>query len=336
MSNDFIEVTSDYEYILGQLKGNVLNMQLGFESNAWATEELYVIKKELEQAGKAFAEQQGLGMTTSVTSINGVGFSIINRKRTGTLIRSIHAEVVGNGQIDFYNNANLGNGYYAGHIEYGHRTRNGKGFVPARPFMRPALHAVAESSKGRLSSALKSYLELFATANPITMNGFNFGHASSSRNYTRRFFNQQTTGRGASSKTGLYTRGGLLKGKANMERFSRLKGDSFREKMSVHRNEGLGSFKNFFNRDTKGVVKGDIVKSTEKYGFGEKRTRQSNTNIFKNVGSGQKREIAKTGNGKGIQQKRSNTVKKKSVSENKGSVKERRENLRKNVFAMRD
>ena len=299
MSNGLVEISSDYEYVLGNFKGNVLNLQLGFQSGEWAKEELYIIAKELENTAKIFAENQGLGMTTSVTSVNGKGFSIINKKRTGTLIRSIHANVVDNSRIDFYNNANLGHGYYAGHIEYGHRTRNG-GFVPARPFMRPALYTVSESSKGNLMSSLKNYSEA-VLFNNIGMKTMTFGHSVTSRGYSRKFYQQQTTGRGASHKTGHYTGNRLLTGKANQQRFDKLRGDKLRNTMSVDRKQGntFNRNKNFFGRDTTGISKGRITKSTEKYGKNEKRTRQSNINIFKNAGSGEKKQVPKTGSGKG-------------------------------------
>lgn len=342
MSNNLVQIVSDYEYVLGNFKGNVLNFEAGFQSNEWAKDELYIIAKELENTAKVFAENQGLGMTTPVTSVNGKGFSIINQKRTGTLIRSIHAKVIGNTKIDFYNNANLGHGYYAGHIEYGHRTRNGKGFVPARPFMRPALYTVAESSKGNVMSALKNYFYAVMSGS-FGMGSLSFGHSLTERGNSRVFFRQQSTGRGASSKTGHYTSSRLMTGKANAKRFSELSNLGLRNKASVFRRpfsdkdyekNSFQNNRNLFGRDTTGSVKGRITKSTEKYGQNEKRTRQPSTNIFKNVDSVEKKPVPKTGNGKGKnnQQKNMSGIK-GSTFEGKDSGYTKNRRTTQNVFA---
>ena len=180
MSNDFIEIESDYEYVLGELQGNVLNLQAQFSYMDWTRDELEVIAKELENTGKTFAMQQGL-------------------IESGTLIDSTHAVVTNNHNIDFFNNANLGRGFYAGHVEYGHHTRNG-GFVPARPFMRPALYAVSEASVGRLQGALSNYLNQIVYGQS-SLNILSFGKAQSSKSYTRAFY--QSSSRNYTSK-GLY------------------------------------------------------------------------------------------------------------------------------------
>lgn len=50
--------------------------------------------------------------------------------------------------------------YYGGHIEFGHKTRNGGGigFVQARPYLRPALRIVSNASRGVFAETLKSML----------------------------------------------------------------------------------------------------------------------------------------------------------------------------------
>lgn len=196
MTNNMIDIVSDYEYVIGQVQGNVLNLQAQFGGMGWAREELYIISKELENTGKMFAEKQGL-------------------RKTGTLIDSTHAVVDDNHHINFFNNANLGNGFYAGHIEYGHHTRNGE-FVPARPFMRPALYAVAEASKGKLAGALSRYLNQVVYGR-MSLNTLEFGRAQSNEHYTRVFYQQQTLGRGAASNTGHYTTSGLQNSQMNRQ-----------------------------------------------------------------------------------------------------------------------
>lgn len=196
MTNNMIDIVSDYEYVIGQVQGNVLNLQAQFGGMGWLREELYIIAKELENTGKMFAERQGL-------------------RETGTLIDSTHAVVDDNQHINFFNNANLGRGFYAGHIEYGHHTRNGE-FVPARPFMRPALYAVAEASRGKLQGALSRYLNQVVYGR-MSLNTLEFGRAQPSEYYTRVFYQQQTLGRGASTNTGHYTATGLQNSSMNRQ-----------------------------------------------------------------------------------------------------------------------
>ena len=212
-NNGLVTIESDYEYILGLVQGNVLNLQANFAALDWTREELYIISKELENTGKKFAEEQGL-------------------RKTGHLIDSTHAVVNGN-TIDFFNNANIGNGFYAGHIEYGYHTKKGD-FVPARPFMRPALYAVAEASKGQLQGALQRYLNQVVLG-AGSINNLYFGRAMSSENYTRVFYRQQTLGRGASSNTGHYTSGGLSSNMNRQGAFWDIRSNENRMSMSVIR-----------------------------------------------------------------------------------------------------
>lgn len=221
MSNESpVEFVSDYEYITKQLIGNVLNLQGNFGGMNWTREELYIIAKELENTGKLFAEKQGL-------------------VKTGNLVSSTHATVENQTKINFFNNARNPYGhFYAGHIEYGYHSRKGN-FIPARPFMRPALYAVAEASRGMLQGALGRYLSQIVNGVPgasSSLNTLTFGRAQSSMGYTRVFYRQQTLGRGASSKAGHYTSKGLSDSSRNKQGgFGKIGGQSARTEMSVIR-----------------------------------------------------------------------------------------------------
>lgn len=55
--------------------------------------------------------------------------------------------------------------YYGGHVEFGHKTRDGGGigFVQARPHLRPALRTVADESRGLLSTTMAHMLQGLGT-----------------------------------------------------------------------------------------------------------------------------------------------------------------------------
>lgn len=141
--------TSNYEYITKSqsqyiesnilekasiIQDNLLNFKTIFENGEWARGELERIARELESVARSFIDQQGLNETYNL--------------RNSTI-----AEVWGN-RIDFSNKARNSRGqFYAGHIEYGHYGRDGK-FVPAYPFMRPALFAVSKASQGDFANIL--------------------------------------------------------------------------------------------------------------------------------------------------------------------------------------
>lgn len=285
MSDELIRLDSDYEYVIGSAMGNLLNLQAQFSSMTWAKEELYIIAKELEQTGKLFAEKQGLGMSTPVESINGTKFSIINYHKTGNLVNSIHATVDKNG-INFFNNARNSRGqFYAGHIEYGFHDRAGNP-VPARPFMRPAFYAVAEASRGKLQGALGRFL---ANSPLFTYNGFGeaaFGHRITSAGNLRAFYNQQTTGRGASRNTGFYTSRGLLSSKMNARRFWT---NNNEHKVSITKGNSIMGTVRRGNSATSFVGKGN----SGRFGEGTKVT--SSTKRFANYGkSKENRRAVKT------------------------------------------
>ena len=160
---DLINFESDYEYILGNLQGNILEIQALFSSGDWTQEELEHIKYELESAAHTFAASQGLGGTR--------------------LDGATKAEITSNKNVKFYNDAQDEHGrYYAGHVEYGHHNRDGS-FVPARPFMRPAVYAVADASIGRLGGTVNRYLQAAWTGQPM-----HFGHMNIGDSYQRAFY----------------------------------------------------------------------------------------------------------------------------------------------------
>lgn len=84
-----------------------------------------IIREELEYTAKSFVEENGT-------------------IKTGKLLNSIRAEVVGN-------TIKLGvpGVHYAGHIEWGFTDRAGMPHGPW-PFIRPAMHSVSGASTGRL------------------------------------------------------------------------------------------------------------------------------------------------------------------------------------------
>lgn len=206
MGSEKIYLESDYEYVLGSVMGNILNLQASFSSMQWVKSDLELIAKELVNTGKLFATQQGLGSVDVINDVSIYGNPVqIHRKkrhRTGTLINHIQAHVDGT-TINFFNNANLGRGFYAGHIEYGFHDRGGHP-VAARPFMRPAFQAVARASMGQIRGTLKAFLEQGLMLRNYAM----FGTPTTSSGGLRAFYNQPrgpVRGLGA----GTYTTQGL-------------------------------------------------------------------------------------------------------------------------------
>lgn len=288
MSNSsFINIESDYEYVLGSQIGNILNLEAAFASNEWNSDELYIIAKELENTGKLFAERQGLGMSFAVESINGTQFSIVNYHKTGNLVNSIHATVE-NSKIHFYNNAQNSRGqYYAGHIEYGFHDRSGK-FIPARPFMRPALYTVAESSKGRLTGALKRFI-LNGLTTGMGYSKLEFGHQALQSGGIRTFFQQAHMGQGA-GKTGYYTSRGLFNSSRNARgHFDIQRNSIFRNALSTNRRTGKGD-KHFIGRDNRNKMGNRVTRSTRKFAPNKGRGRPS---------EGKMSHLRRTGRGRG-------------------------------------
>lgn len=164
--SDLVNIETDYEYVLGIVAGNVLDLQAVFENGSWTKPELEKIRDELIEAGHTFASAQGLGGTRLDSHINATV--------DGNKVRFTN-----DAQDDYLN-------FYAGHVEYGHRTRNGTGFVDARPFMRPAMYAVADATRGNLQGTVSRYLNSMWAATPMR-----FGHQFTASGYERKFYQER-------------------------------------------------------------------------------------------------------------------------------------------------
>lgn len=186
-----IEIESDFEYINGIMMGKILDFQMNFENGNFTRPELERIAEELESTARSIAVEQGLSGTSSTS----YGISMLRADGpTGNLINNISAKVIGD-RVEFANRAqDLYGRYYAGHVEFGHKDRGG-GFIPARPFMRPAMYTVSEASKGRINGSMTRYLNSL-----WSLEALDFGHSyTQTEGYTRAFY------RGGSG----YTAGGL-------------------------------------------------------------------------------------------------------------------------------
>lgn len=150
-----VNITSDYEYILGKTMGQALDFKALFHSNDFLSEQLEQIRYDLEDTAKLFAEQQGLAPGARGwggflgKNLDG---SNMYRYNTGTLYHGIKAVRSGR-SIHLRSEARDQYGhYYGGHVEFGHQN------VPPRPHLRPALQVVSEASRGKLRSALHNLL----------------------------------------------------------------------------------------------------------------------------------------------------------------------------------
>lgn len=235
MSNDYLNVNvlSDFQYTSSSYKSGdwtpeelteiyqqeLLQYQMYFQSMDWTDSEIQHICDELIKTGKVFATNQGFGTGHSVRETASGRL----RVGTGNLVNSIRAnpETRGNFKtINFYNDAkNERNQYYAGHLEYGFHDRQGK-FVPARPFMRPAMYAVAEGSKANFRNIMRGLLE-----NLWTGRGFNgvsnllFG-AQSSHRWSNFWGNKDF-----SSRLGAQSRLKELRGDTHRKQLSSVRGN---------------------------------------------------------------------------------------------------------------
>ena len=234
MANDFLNVylESNFQYTsashkFGQdedslrqlMEQELLDYKLFFEQGKWLDTEIQHIATELEKTGKLFAKNQGFGEGLRIGTRASGSLQILG---TGNLVNGIHAkpENTKNGwTIMFWNDAkNERNQYYAGHMEYGFHDRGGN-FVPARPFMRPALYAVAEGSKGNFKNIMQGLLGNIWTGKGFQgVSQLSFGTKSmspqsnfwsNSKNFTERL--------GAKTNIG------------------QLRGDKHRQKMSIMR-----------------------------------------------------------------------------------------------------
>ena len=99
-------------------------------------------------------------------------------------------------------------------MEYGFHDRRGD-FVPARPFMRPALYAVAEASKSNFRHIMRGLLEDMWTG----------------RGY--QGFSSLDFGRKADFRNNVFWSKDFGQSLSNAPRLSSLKGDEHRQKMSL-------------------------------------------------------------------------------------------------------
>ena len=169
MADSLIEIFSDYDYVAGQITGNALAFQAKFMSDEWMISEVYNISRSLEMTAKAFADAYTEGAT-------------------GNLVSNIKSDVLFKGE---YYNIVLGSyakdkkgAFYGGHVEYGHKTRNGKSFVQARPYMRPALQIVSETSMSGMAAGVGQILNKYLSASGAMMEShtLGFGHRSAISN----------------------------------------------------------------------------------------------------------------------------------------------------------
>lgn len=216
-----LEIESNYEYINGILMGNVLDFQAQLANGTFTSKEKEVIAEELKSTAQMFAQQQGLWY----------------------LGAQVEAYPSGDG-VRFENNAtDIYGRYYAGHVEYGHWDRGHKRFIPARPFMRPALYTVARASIGRVDGSMKHYLDAMWSLTPLQ-----FGrYYGASKSYTRAFYKGERGGEKVG--VGKYTTTALTEKKTFS---SDVRSSSFRDKYSIvrggHENDGYTRVSNHWTR----------------------------------------------------------------------------------------
>ncbi len=243
-----IQITSEYGYnfeeVQERLINNVVHMKAMFQTADFMRDELELIGNEFVNTARRIAEQQGLGQGGSSSLLyKGRAVSLVtygpkhvttksSSGNTGNLINHINYKISSNNNIYFYNDAQNPRGqYYAGHIEYGFHDRGGN-MVPARPFMRPALYAVAEASRGHINSALKNFLEQM-----WAMESLQFGYPVTPKDNYRKFY--QNFDNRLSKGYGKYTSSKLPKG-----RLKELSSKEGRGKFTVDRtkNREKGSY----------------------------------------------------------------------------------------------
>lgn len=147
--NSLIKFSSDYEYVLGQTMGKILEFQGAFSKSDFLRENVEQIAYDLEDTAKMFAAEQGL-------SPGELGYD--GRVNTGRLYNGIHANLESRGKgysVHLKSTARDDRGnFYGGHVEFGHTTSGKVGYVLARPHLRPALYAVSEASRNKLGSVM--------------------------------------------------------------------------------------------------------------------------------------------------------------------------------------
>lgn len=151
-NTSLINFTSDYEYVLGDMRGKLLQFSGNFAKSDFLKDQVIQIAYDLETTAKLFAENQGLAPGE-------IGYD--GRPNTGRLYNGIKADVVSKGSAwsaRLRSTAKNERGsYYGGHVEFGHLA--GRSYVPARPHLRPALQAVSAASRNKLGSFLTDYFK---------------------------------------------------------------------------------------------------------------------------------------------------------------------------------
>lgn len=249
-----IQITSEYGYrpdeLVTRFQELALNTQVLFESTDFMTSELELIGQEFVTTAKKFAIEQGLGgggtsllawgsspknkfgTVTGPPQLNGI---VPAKGPTGNLVKSIKYEITNNRNISFYNDAqNSREQYYAGHIEYGFHDRGGN-MIPARPFMRPALYAVADASRGRIIGTMKRYLEAM-----WAMESLQFGYPVTPKGNYRAFYEKHDSPK--DKGFGRYTSSKLPQG-----RLQQLRSREGREKFTVDR-KGSEKYRGYTQR----------------------------------------------------------------------------------------
>lgn len=198
--NGFVTIESNYEYFINSKIGNLLQFQADFTKGDWTRKELKIIADELEETAKFFAREQGLDRDITYITKSGSLYDV-STHNTGKLYDSIKGRLstVKNVVTLKADAKNSRNQYYAGFLEYGFHDRGGN-FIPARPFLRPALYAVSEASKGHITSVLKDLLERVWTEDGYQgwKNITSFGRMRTLSGGLAKFYNNETPG--------LYTR----------------------------------------------------------------------------------------------------------------------------------
>lgn len=237
---------------------NVIDYQMYFETMDWTKDELDHISKQLVETGKMFALNQGFGPGTYAPGANSTPWNTANRMPTGTLYHSIKAEVSDNNSISFYNDARNSRGQpYAAHMEYGFHDRKGN-FVPARPFMRPAMYAVAEGSKGNFQSIMRGLLNDLWTSR-------GYRGVRSNENAYLKF------GRKQGSRSMFWNKSSNFSYKLSQRsRLKELRGEKSRKQMSANRLTKSGrGYKGYRfsknNRDFKKQMPSNQYRAMERY-----------------------------------------------------------------------
>ena len=157
-NTEFVEISSNYEYVLGQVMGALLDFKADFEGKQWEKSGvLDAIALRLETRAKQLAEAQRIYDTGNLID-NIKAYPEGGRVHLTSGARK-HSVLSGGKKRAYYNprstTSTVQEGYYGGHVEFGHKTPDG-GFYPARPYLRPALRLVAEESRGEMIGTIQS------------------------------------------------------------------------------------------------------------------------------------------------------------------------------------